>query len=57
MLMILPILTLLSITEVTYTAVSPSNFALELRNEIANALNEGINTSGIQEVQCVVESK
>ena len=58
MLMILPIITLLSITETTTVPCDVSASTLELRDEITQALNEGIDTSGMQESQCVVaESK
>ena len=56
MLMILPIVTLLSITESIEVRCTKniSNFTLKLRDEIANSitLNEGINTSGMEELQC-----
>ena len=60
MLMILTIVTLLSITESTKVRCTKniSNFTLKLRDEIANnisnsiTLNEGINTSGMEELQC-----
>ena len=58
MLMILSIITLLSITETITGPCDVSAFTLELRDEIAYALNQGIDTSGMQESQCVaVESK
>ena len=59
MLMILPIITLLSITETATTVpCDVSASTLELRDKITQALNQGMDTSGIQESQCVaVESK
>ena len=58
MLMILPIITLLSITETTTVPCNVSASTLELRDKITQALNQGMDTSGIQESQCVaVESK
>ena len=55
---LLPIFTLLSTNEATGVQCNVSAFTLRLRDEITKALNEGINTSGIQESQCVVaESK
>ena len=58
MLMILPIITLLSITETTTVPCDVSASTLELRDKITQALNQGMDTSGIQESQCVaVESK
>ena len=60
MLLILPIITLLSITETTTVPCDVSAFTLELRNEVTQALNQGMDTSGMQESQseCVsVESK
>ena len=54
MLMILPIITLLLITEATAIscATNISTVTLELRDDMVDALNEGINTNGIKELQC-----
>ena len=58
MLMILPIITLLSITETTTVPCDVSASTLELRDEITQVLNQEIDTSGMQKSQCVaVESK
>ena len=58
LMMILPIITLLSITETTILPCDVSAFTLQLRNEITQALNQGTDTSGMQKSQCVaVESK
>ena len=59
MLMILSIIALLSITESTAVSCEFSAFTLELRDEITQALNQGSDTSGMQESQYVVlvESK
>lgn len=60
MLMILPIIALLLITKATAVSCAKdvSTVTLELRDEIVGALNEGIDTSGIKELQCVeVERK
>lgn len=60
MLMILPIIILLSIAEAIAASCteSASIFTLELRDEIINALNEGIDASSMQQLQCAeVESK
>ena len=60
MLMILPIIALLLITEATAVSCAKdvSTVTLELRDEIVGALNEGIDTSDIKELQCVeVERK
>ena len=57
--MILPITVLFisTITEATAvlcsdTNLNVSNFTLELRDEIIDALKEGISTSGMQELPC-----
>ena len=55
---LLPIFTLLSMNEATGVQCNVSAFTLRLRDEITDALNEGIDTSGMQDSQCVVaESK
>ena len=56
--LILPIITLLSVTETTTVPCDVSAFTIELRDEITQALNQGIDTSDMQESQSVaVESK
>ena len=61
MLVILPIITLLvlSVNEASKRTENVSTITLELRDEIANALNKENKTGGIQELHCVtsVESK
>lgn len=59
MLMILPIITLLSLIEATGTVSCAENVILRIAEEISDALNEGIDTSEMQEsLQCVaVEGK
>ena len=60
MLMILPITALLIITEAIAISCTEdfSTVTLELRDEIIDALNEGIDTSDIKELQCAeVERK
>ena len=55
---LLPIFTLLSMNEANGVQCNVSAFTLRLRDEITDALNDGIDTSGMQESQCVVaESK
>ena len=44
-LMVLPIITLLSMNEATGVQCNVSTFVLQLRNDITDALNEGIDTS------------
>ena len=53
--MILPIIALLLITEATAVSCAKdvSTVTLELRDEIVGALNEGIDTSDINELQYV----
>ena len=58
MLTVLSIITLSSINEVTGVQCNVTTFVLQLRNYIIDALNDGIDTSDMQESQCVVvESK
>ena len=56
---VLSIFTLLSMNETTAgVQCNVSSFVLQLRNDITDALNKGIDTSDMQELQCVVaESK
>ena len=55
---VLPIFVLLSMNETTGVQCNVSSFVLQLRIDITDALNKGIDTSDMQESQCVVaESK
>ena len=51
MILIITLLSLTEATEILCTTENVSTFTVELRDEIVDALKEGINTSDMQELQ------